>query len=772
MATNFHLAPPAKTVDGLPAVPVDIQTIEAAFVFDGAAQTAVADATISYTVGPGGGNPIFDLRQTITEAWLDGAIFPPSALASHDFGGGAQAGLRVVESVQAAGSVHTLRVRYALGLPAAEAAPGSYQPALEWAAGPRLRLSFGFTDRGAGRYLEAWLPANLIFDQYSIRLELQVVNTPVGHSLITNGQVTSLGANHWLAEFPERFTALSPMLELRATDTLQSLTDTVALPVSGKVVTVEAWKLAGGAANLAARVADIKTFLTENENNYGPYLHENRFVAFFNVGGMEYEGGTTTATSALKHETFHSWFARGVKPASQADGWWDEGFTSWHDSGANDAAPFDFSSGTVTLCSRNPWQRVMATNSYADGEAFFSGLASLLGVGSVNALMRDFYNVYKGRPVTTQMLEEFLLCRGGNDQIVDAFQHFVYGLADSAPAPELWLKDDPAHAGSDEWDGAFWDSPDLWVRNRDDDGTSHQEPERGQDNWFYARVRNKADAGACRHFVVTFHPKAFAGTEFVYPADFLPCTAAKAEFDLNPGETRIVKARWPRALIPPVGSHPCLLAAAIARGDHPSSNRHVWEHNNLAQKNLTVVNLLPDQFIIVPVVLRNFFADVTRYRLEVWRDRAFRDYDVNLIHTSAEFFAPHRKRFFGLCGGGEVFPLEVDAADLNRPEPERLLDCRGHDEAPAPGRPGRLLTSANPDLIARRFSNAFRVPLPPGRTAGIPAILPPSSQQLIGLKVQAPANAKRGAVVKTHFVQRHARTKQITGGVAVEVHVI
>jgi hypothetical protein len=83
MSTNFDLAPPAKTVDGLLAVPTDISSIQASFVFDGAAQTATADATITYEVGPAAGNPIFDLRQTITQAWLDGAVFPPTQLAYH-----------------------------------------------------------------------------------------------------------------------------------------------------------------------------------------------------------------------------------------------------------------------------------------------------------------------------------------------------------------------------------------------------------------------------------------------------------------------------------------------------------------------------------------------------------------------------------------------------------------------------------------------------------------------------------------------------------------
>ena len=84
MATNFHLAPPPKTVDGLLAVPIDIQTIDGIFVFDASSQTATADVTISYTVGPAAGNPIFDLRHAITQAWLDAAPFGVGSLGLQD----------------------------------------------------------------------------------------------------------------------------------------------------------------------------------------------------------------------------------------------------------------------------------------------------------------------------------------------------------------------------------------------------------------------------------------------------------------------------------------------------------------------------------------------------------------------------------------------------------------------------------------------------------------------------------------------------------------
>jgi hypothetical protein len=75
-------------------------------------------------------------------------------------------------------------------------------------------------------------------------------------------------------------------------------------------------------------------------------------------------------------------------------------------------------------------------------------MASLLGVSNLNVLMGDLYDTHKGNPVSTQMIEEFLLS-SGEAQVVDAFHRFVYGLSDPTPAPDLWIKDDPAHGGAD-----------------------------------------------------------------------------------------------------------------------------------------------------------------------------------------------------------------------------------------------------------------------------------------------------------------------------------
>lgn len=153
---------------------------------------------------------------------------------------------------------------------------GSNLPAIEWSAGPKLRFVFGLSDLNRARYAEAWLPANLIFDQFSISLEIQITNTMAAHAVITNGVLTSLGLNHWQIAFPHRFSAVSPLLEVRAADTLIQQSDTVSLPVSGKTVTIEAWKPQSSMVDLGAQINNIKNLLAANENDYGPYLHEER----------------------------------------------------------------------------------------------------------------------------------------------------------------------------------------------------------------------------------------------------------------------------------------------------------------------------------------------------------------------------------------------------------------------------------------------------------------------------------------------------------------
>ena len=737
--TNFDLAPPAADVDGLHAVPIDIQRISARLAFDGATQTATGDATIEFTMGAQDGSPIFDLRQTITGAFLNGTAIPVGQLAQHDFGGGAGAELRVCEPVLAAGSAHALQLTYDLAHPASSSA-GSYQPALTWSAGPRLQLSFGFTDLGPGRYLDAWVPANLIFDQFEVALDLEITNTAIAHSLITNGAVTVLGPTHWSVAFPARSASLSTLLEIRASDTLVSQTDTVALPAPGPVVTIEAWKLTTSSMNLTTRINELKTFLITNATEAGPYIHGDRFVAFFVGGGMEYDGGTTTSTGPLEHETHHSWWGRGLKPASQNDAWWDEAWTVYVTDSLTPLA-FNTADPPVELHSQNPWVRQTTFDAYGEGSRFFQGVAALMGDSLLRGAMAAFYQTRNHRPATTLDLESHLLCTAGLAELVDAFHRWVYGFGESGSDVDLWMRDEPTHTGAELWGGNFWNSPDLWVRRQDDNGTTHQNPARGRDNWFYARVRNSGSVAA-RHFMVTFAVKQFAGTQFVYPGDFLPCIAATGGFELGPGETKIVKAKWLAHLVPPAGAHGCLLASVQARGNHPAASPHVWEENALAQKNLTIVALPPGGWVIIPIAIGHWKLRAKALKLELRRPKG-------LAGLRASILYPQTTR--------------------PRAMAKDRLDCPG--ARPRRRGAGIWTSESPPPMVAAHFEQAKEEPIPRGSAVRFQVKSDTGFPMLIGLRLHLPDRLRTTTrPLLTQLVQLDAK-QRTAGGVAIEIEV-
>ncbi|MEQ7735787.1 hypothetical protein, partial [Escherichia coli] len=147
--------------------------------------------------------------------------------------------------------------------------------------------------------------------------------------------------------------------------------------------------------------------------------------------------------------------------------------------------------------------------------------------------------------------------------------------------------------------GSATSSANLWTRQTDDNGTTHQTPLPGQDNFCYARVRNAGTASA-RAFVVTFTIQPVAGTAFTYPADFLPPLSAACGFALAPGASTIVKATIPAASVPPAVAQGLLLASVYTPTDQAGAGLHVGEHNNLAQRHLGPVSVPSDGRRAVP----------------------------------------------------------------------------------------------------------------------------------------------------------------------------
>lgn len=386
---------------------MDVTAVDARLVFDCGSHTAFGSATMSFV---GDGQPgYWDLRQHVDAAWLDGTSLPVSGLEPN------RDGVRVVEAGDGA---HELVVRYPLATPVAtDAVP------LGWTLQrPGLLFDFWMSDLYPGRYLEMWVPSPLCHDQFSLSVTVEVVGAGP-HRVFANGAVSGDGSR---VDYPASFTSLSPMLVIAPDDRY----DLISTVEDG--LTVDTFKFSGPEIDLAACHVTVAECLAHNRSRFGPYGHGSRFLTYVwgSSRGMEYDGATTASVASLEHEVFHSWFGRGVKPATASDGWIDEAFTSWYTSpparGRQWAAAFDWSEPPVLLCPASPLARFTPRESYTSGARFFAGVADVLGVDGLCDGMGRLYRERVGGFVSTAELSAWLSSAGGFD-FGPAFARWIHG---------------------------------------------------------------------------------------------------------------------------------------------------------------------------------------------------------------------------------------------------------------------------------------------------------------------------------------------------------
>lgn len=184
----------------------------------------------------------------------------------------------------------------------------------------------------------------------------------------------------------------------------------------------------------------------------------------------------------------------------------------------------------------------------------------------------------------------------------------------------LMIRDWPGDDGAEPSTAAdFWDFSDIAVRPNDDDifrpddFAQSSRVERGQTNYVYVRVTNNGPRAA-RNVVADVRITPFAGSQFSYPIDWTAIdgthvrpTPITASFpSLAPGASAIAKFSLTAAQVEMLWGwenlnpwHPCMLASVTADNDYAFANAAfsgspiVVHRNNLAQRNLTVVDMTP-----------------------------------------------------------------------------------------------------------------------------------------------------------------------------------
>ncbi|MGD2086721.1 MAG: hypothetical protein PVH61_11090 [Candidatus Aminicenantes bacterium] len=169
--------------------------------------------------------------------------------------------------------------------------------------------------------------------------------------------------------------------------------------------------------------------------------------------------------------------------------------------------------------------------------------------------------------------------------------------------PDLWSQDSPEDTGEEPNTTTtdFWLSEDMWVRNQADGFVNqvHQNPEYGQTNYVYVRIRCRDGEGSGR--VKTYW--SYAGTGMWWPDSWEPI-GTQYTGTIQTGNEEILEFPWDPPDPSAYGPLPFCLWSRIetapdspygmAFPEVPSFWDNVVNNNNIIWKNFTIVDNIPD----------------------------------------------------------------------------------------------------------------------------------------------------------------------------------
>jgi len=292
--------------------------------------------------------------------------------------------------------------------------------------GTGVKSAFWTSDLSSREFLELYMPANFEFDQVKMTFIVKYIGATSKHVIYTNGVTESLGDWTYKISYPEYYTASSIFFHTvpeGSTNELRfSLKSVDGRDVPAVVYTAKsAW---GGGKDLEALKSETAEVFHELEGDYGAFPHPSITVYNAGSGGMEYCGATMTSRSALGHELFHSYFARGMMPANGNSGWLDEAFASWRDEGYQTLTTL---SGSSMMSGHPYYTRTTDRDAYSFGERFMRYMdGRVKAKGGLKPFMRRVIDQRVFQPL---FVEEFIKEMGEfyGTSFESDFKKFTYG---------------------------------------------------------------------------------------------------------------------------------------------------------------------------------------------------------------------------------------------------------------------------------------------------------------------------------------------------------
>jgi hypothetical protein len=367
------------------------------------------------------GFPIFDSVIAPTSIRIDGE--PVTALESKT--PNQETTLRLVNKLIPAG-LHTLSIELPI------------TTLIEFLEGG-VKSAFWTSDLDEREFLERYLPANFEFDQVKMTFNVNFIGGKSKQIIYTNGVVTSTGENSFKISYPAYYTASSIFFHTVPQGHTSELRFSLKSIDGRDIPAVVYFSKNSWNTNLERLKAKTTEVFHELESDYGAFPHPSITVLQAGMGGMEYCGATMTDFSALGHELFHSYFARGVMPANGNSGWIDEALASWRDDGYQTLSTL---SGTSGMSSHSYYTRTTDQAAYSFGERFMSYLDGKLKTkGGLKPFMRHMVDKRLFSPI---FVEEFMkeMSDFYDVSVIEDFKKYTFGKRNMI---DLNLKSNKSH---------------------------------------------------------------------------------------------------------------------------------------------------------------------------------------------------------------------------------------------------------------------------------------------------------------------------------------
>lgn len=303
--------------------------------------------------------------------------------------------------------------------------------------------AFWMSDLNDRQYIEQYIPTNIEYDQFAVKMNINIENASKAHTLYTNGNFINKAKNSFTVNYPKYFTASSLYFHLAPSDKFQSTSFNFKSKSNQQIPVVIYKKKSFWGTSLTALKEKTISVLTELESKFGNWPHKSLTIYNAGSGGMEYSGATITSTSALGHELTHSYFARGVMPVDGNSGWMDEAIASWRDAGYKSVKSPNFSA--TKMAAHSQYRRFTDRNAYTNGANFMAYLNNRLeSVGGLTLFLNELHTNFTHKNIfTSDFINEINKFSGENFN--SDFDKYIFAKEGGSTESILNNIDNPYH---------------------------------------------------------------------------------------------------------------------------------------------------------------------------------------------------------------------------------------------------------------------------------------------------------------------------------------